>query len=367
MRFCGRSVKPMRYLLLLFLVSISYQARSQMRAVTFYDSAWALTSKERHVYYRVGIVDTLRYQYYGEVSEFYKNGKRLMQGNFKANVKQDTFYFYYPSGQLRTRGIYQNNLRKGIWTNYYESGKIKERLEFDNILVTIRDYYDENGAPKVIDGNGKWKTVYDVDPKKALAIEGVLVEGRRNGAWTYQLIDKNNGDTTLYCTETFKNGKFTSGKMYAEDKRGQRMNGPQMLIYPELTRMKNWGTWDVTPYATLKEYPKLPFLAKNVDEVPASFKGGFQAMGLFIGRSLRYPSDARSIGKEGDVFVSFIINSDGTVEKDSVTVVKSVYPSLDAEAVRVVKSFPPWMPGVQSGKPVRSRFMLPVKFRLGTR
>lgn len=141
MRFCGCAVKPMKYLLLfLFLISISYQVHSQKRAVTFYDSAWALTSKERGVYYRVGIIDTLHYQYYGEVAEFYKNGKRLMRGNFKASVKQDTFYFYYPNGQLETKGVYQNNLRKGIWTKYYESGKIRERLEFDDILVTVKDY-----------------------------------------------------------------------------------------------------------------------------------------------------------------------------------------------------------------------------------
>ena len=296
-----------------------------------------------------------------------------MRGNFKASVKQDTFYFYYPSGQLETKGVYQNNLRKGIWTNYYESGKIRERLEFDNTLVTVENYYDEKGTPKVINGNGEWKTAYDVDPKRMLAIKGVLADGRRSGVWTYQLIDKARGDTTLYCTETFKNGKFTSGKMYAEDKHGQRMAGPQMFIYPELTRMKNWGTWEVTPYATLKEYPNLPFLtenvlgkvAQNVDEIPASFKGGLQAMSTYVGRNLHYPPGARHLGKQGTVFVGFIINADGTIDKESVAVLKSVYPSLDEEAVRVVKKSPPWMPATQSGKPVQSRFVLPIKFLLG--
>lgn len=173
---------PMRYLLLfIFLVSISHSAHSQKRAVTFYDSAWSLTSKERGVYYRVGIIDTLLYQYYGEVAEFYKNGKRLMRGNFKANVKQDTFYFYYPSGQLETKGIYQNNLRKGIWTNYYESGKVKERLEFNNVWLTVRDSYNENGTQGVIDGNGEWRTTYDVDPTTILAIRGHFGNGTSRG------------------------------------------------------------------------------------------------------------------------------------------------------------------------------------------
>src|SRR5689334_14289131 len=208
MRFYGCSMNP-KYLLLFLVLSISYQVHSQKRAVTFYDSAWALTSKDRGVYYRVGIIDTLRYQYYGEVAEFYKNGKRLMRGNFKASVKQDTFYFYYPSGQLETKGVYQNNVRKGIWTNYYESGSVRERLEFDNVFVTVKDHYDKNGTPKVIDGNGVWRTAYDVEPGKMLAIKGGFVDGRRDGVWTYQLIDKVRGDSTLYCTETFENGKFT--------------------------------------------------------------------------------------------------------------------------------------------------------------
>lgn len=102
-----------------------------------------------------------------------------------------------------------------------------------------------------------------------LAIKGVLAGGRRNGVWTYQVIDKVHSDTTLYCTETFKNGKFTSGRMYAGDKHGQRMDGAQMFIYPELIRMKNWGTWDASPYASRKEYPYLPFLSEEGDDIPA--------------------------------------------------------------------------------------------------
>jgi TonB family protein len=363
MRFYGCSVKP-KYLLLFLVLSISYQVHSQKRAVTFYDSAWQLTSKQRGVYYRVGIIDTLRYQYYGEVAEFYKNGKRLMRGNFKANVKQDTFYFYFPSGQLETKGVYQNNLRKGIWTNYYESGKVKERLEFDSEFVTVKDYYDESGTPKVVDGNGQWNTAYDVDPTTMLAIKGGVTDGRRHGVWTYQLVDKGHGDTTLYCTETFENGKFTSGKMYAGNKRGQPMNGPQMFIYPELTRMKNWGIWYASPYASLEEYPYLPFL-ENLYEVPPSFKGGLAAMSAFVGKNLHYPSTARQQVKEGTVFVTFSINADGTIDKESVSVLKSVSPPLDAEAVRVVKKMPPWIPATKLGKPVRSQSMLPVKFRLG--
>jgi TonB family protein len=359
-------VKSIKYVLLfLFVISISYQAHSQKRAVTFYDSAWALTSKERGVYYRVGIIDTLHYQYYGEVAEFYKNGKRLMRGNFKASIKQDTFFFYYPSGQLETKGVYRNNVRKGIWTNYYESGSVKERLEFDDEFVAVKEYYDENGTPKIVDGNGEWKAAYDVEPTKVLSIKGNFVAGRRSGEWTYQLVDKAHGDATLYCTETFKDGQFTSGKMYADSKRGESMDRPQMFIYPELTRMRNWDKWEVTPYVSRKDYPYLSFLGEDVEEIPPSYKGGLAAMAEFVGKNLHYPPDARQKGKQGTVFVTFHINADGTIDKESVSVLKSVYPSLDAEAVRVVKKLPPWIPATKLGKPVRSQSVMPIKFLLG--
>lgn len=88
-------------------------------------------------------------------------------------------------------------------------------------------------------------------------------------------------------------------------------------------------------------------------------------MGAFIGRNLHYPPGARHAGKEGTVFVVFIINADGTIDKESVTVLKSVYPSLDEEAIRIVKISPPWVPGMHSGRPVQCRFVLPIKFKLG--
>jgi TonB family protein len=88
---------------------------------------------------------------------------------------------------------------------------------------------------------------------------------------------------------------------------------------------------------------------------------GFDGLKSFIASNLKYPAEARKQGVEGSVFVSFIVEKDGAVT--DATVVKGLSPEMDEEAVRVTK-LTRWIPGQQSGKIVRSRFVLPIKYAL---
>lgn len=98
-----------------------------------------------------------------------------------------------------------------------------------------------------------------------------------------------------------------------------------------------------------------------VEEQPM-FPGGMQEMMKFLQKNTKYPKEAMDQGKQGRVIVQFVVNKDGSISND--TVVRSVDPLLDAEALRVVRSMPNWTPGKQKGKLVRVRFTLPVSFRL---
>ena len=98
-----------------------------------------------------------------------------------------------------------------------------------------------------------------------------------------------------------------------------------------------------------------------VEEQPM-FPGGMQEMMKFLQQNIKYPKEAQEQGKQGRVIVQFVVNKDGSITGDSV--VRSVDPLLDAEALRVVRSMPNWTPGKQKGEPVRVRFTLPVSFRL---
>lgn len=80
---------------------------------------------------------------------------------------------------------------------------------------------------------------------------------------------------------------------------------------------------------------------------------------LFIRNNLRYPALACQQGIEGTVYVSFIVETDGSVSE--VHVIRGISPEADAGAVRVVRLSPNWIPARQDGIPVKQRIVLPIE------
>lgn len=97
-------------------------------------------------------------------------------------------------------------------------------------------------------------------------------------------------------------------------------------------------------------------------EENAQFPGGDKACIKWLQEHAKYPKDCLTKHVEGRVIVSFIVEKDGSV--DSIKVMKSPHPSLSKEAIRVVKEMPRWKPARWNNKCIKSRFMLPVIFRL---
>lgn len=97
-------------------------------------------------------------------------------------------------------------------------------------------------------------------------------------------------------------------------------------------------------------------------EKQASFPGGMGPMMKWLSNHISYPSICAESGIEGRVFVQFTVNKDGSIQ--DVQVVRGAHEMLNAEAVRVVSSMPKWTPGEQQGQKVRSKFTLPVVFKL---
>ena len=98
-----------------------------------------------------------------------------------------------------------------------------------------------------------------------------------------------------------------------------------------------------------------------VEEMP-SFPGGNAALMSYLSSNTKYPVVAQENGVQGRVIVSFVVERDGSIS--DVKVARSVDPSLDREAQRVVKSMPKWKPGKQNGSAVRVKYTVPVVFRL---
>ena len=98
-----------------------------------------------------------------------------------------------------------------------------------------------------------------------------------------------------------------------------------------------------------------------VEQMP-EYPGGMPALIEFLKSNMKYPKDAETQKVEGKVLVLFVVETDGSIS--DVKVAKKVFPSLDAEAVRVVQAMPKWAPGKIKGRSVKVRYTLPIMFRL---
>jgi len=99
-------------------------------------------------------------------------------------------------------------------------------------------------------------------------------------------------------------------------------------------------------------------------EQQAEFPGGQQKMMEYINTHLRYPDAARDAGVEGKVIVQFAIDKEGNVT--DARILRSIWNFCDKEALRVVNSMPQWKPARRNGRAMKSYFILPVVFRIGS-
>ncbi len=98
-----------------------------------------------------------------------------------------------------------------------------------------------------------------------------------------------------------------------------------------------------------------------VEQMP-EYPGGQAALFEFISKNVKYPEDAVKKKVEGKVFVTFVVDTDGKIT--DVSLLRKVFPSLDAEAIRVISGMPNWIPGKQKGQVVRVKYTVPIMFRL---
>ena len=94
----------------------------------------------------------------------------------------------------------------------------------------------------------------------------------------------------------------------------------------------------------------------------ASFPGGDEAFWRWMKKNIKYPKEALEYGIQGRVRVSFVVDKDGSISE--IRVEHSAHDLLDAEAVRLIKNMPKWIPAKKNGTPVRERFSVVIPFRL---
>ena len=158
---------------------------------------------------------------------------------------------------------------------------------------------------------------------------------------TYQT-SKTGMETFSYTRKCF----YPSGNIQYEESLGEKATEPRTVYYNEK------GKKVKRPKQKFELFMQMP-----------SFPGGQEALLYFLSQNVKYPPIAQENGIQGKVVVQFVVAKDGKIEE--VEVLRSGGdPSLDKEAVRVIKSMPRWEPGKRRGKPIRVKYTLPLNFRL---
>ncbi len=183
--------------------------------------------------------------------------------------------------------------------------------------------------------------VFDVDDKSPIVGAVVKVAGSTKGAVTDKegnfSLEVSVGDRIEVMYVGYDTYSVSISKAYAKDRKYM------IALNKEGTERISGDVFDV------------------VETMP-QFPGGPQELFGFLSKNIRYPKDAMEANIQGRVIVTFVVGKDGSI--NDARVVKSVNPSLDAEALRVINAMPNWTPGTQSGKAVNVKYTVPITFRL---
>ena len=239
--------------------------------------------------------------------------------------------------------------------------EVKQIIEEDNPIEEEpsddeETIVDMNGIP---DSDNAVETYLDdednenKDKKKKIIILAIVVLAIVGGWMLYNgnQTDVNSDDTDSSRIENVVGMEETSENN--EKKQNKTESSPQITSSSTSNSIK--------PAAEAEEIVDDSKVYDVVEQMP-SFPGGQQNLINYYSSHINYPAAALENGIQGRVICSFVVEKNGSI--GDVKVVKSVDPSLDKEAVRVIRNMPKWNAGKQNGLPVRVKFTVPVTFRM---
>lgn len=251
---------------------------------------------------------SLRYE--GQRISFYKNGKKKSMEVYEKNKRTGTCHYYYENGTHRKSVSYKLAIKKNVAKAANAFPSLSGGL--DSIVI-----YQADSLGHVMVEEGEGHVIESLPDYGGSVVEGDFKRGYKHGTWVL----KSKSGAFSY-KEEFKDGVFVSGE---SEKDGVK-----------------------STYTLI--------------DTPPDFKGGSTAFYAYIMKNVRYASDAQQNNIQGKVFLSYVVDVDGSIT--NVKVDRGLYPSLDEEAVRVLKGSPRWIPGMKHGFPVEVKYNIPVSFSL---
>ena len=323
----------------------------------------------------------------GKCTFYFKNGSISEITNYENGKIDGLIKKYYPNGNKFSFTNYSRGIKEGKYQSFHLNGKTKRKAKFKNDSIISSNCFDVYGNK--IDCN-----LYLIQPtieggfealkKEIEEIDFTFNAGQTDTSTFRIIIDVDTTGhpiLTNYFTK-FENQMYNQlidwvdqlpvfskvfiddfPKPYSINLAFPICNGePLWLGEPTalkhnpnfVVKFENKPTW-------FWEFPnpadrQIFFI---VDNMP-SFPGGEKALRNFISRNISYPKLASRNRIQGKVYVTFVVDKDGSVT--DVKIAKGVHPALDAEAMRVVKKMPKWIPGSTRGKATRVSYTVPINF-----
>ncbi|HOX82722.1 MAG TPA: TonB family protein [Chryseolinea sp.] len=305
-------------LLFAVLLCVGFQVQGQDEIRTYYtDDDKKTEDIALSTYYVVEVenpnkIDTMR--------SFYTATKTIRSKEVvsEGKINNGAYIQFHPNGQMAIEGNFEKNLPLGIFNNWYSNGNRQSVEKYLSGSFKMVDYWTESGKQIVKSGTGYCECVFKIYQRGKMVERGKLIDSQKDSVWTGVR------DSVTYYEEIYNQGKLISGISYDDDRNS--------YTYTEIEKM-------------------------------AEPMGGLTLFYKSIGSSLTYPKKAKKDRVQGMVFVEFLVNKDGSLS--DFKIIKGIGSGCDDEAINTLREIDiKWNPGYQRGKPVRTRFVLPVGFKL---
>jgi len=303
----------------LFLI-ISFPSRSQTDTI-YYDAYWKICDFSFADYYRVRT--KLANRMHKVEDHYMQNDKLQMTGyysRFEPDIRNGVFVFYNKSGFKTEEGSYEGDKMNGEWKYYFDSS---------TSLSSIKNYI--KGEP-----DGAFVSYYKSGGKHT---EGNYQKGKQTGEW------KSYYDSSMRVWATFDYGDSKQVKIISYYRDGKIKRREEHDKHGDISGKCYDEQGNETAFTPFEVMPKALY---NFND--------------FLNANIIYPIGARNRNMQGKVIVRFVVNTDGTIT--NLSIVQSVDPELDGEALRVVSTFPKWQPGIQDDSAIKVYFTLPIVFTL---
>ena len=319
-------MKNKLYLIALVLItSFSFAQSPKIVSVKiFLDSLKNETSEANHKYYRI-IKDYNSNRAFYEFSEYYKSGKIALRGSTKDpdHIKLDgNVITYFESGSKKTASNYTDSFLIGKQFQWNESGimQFEKEFTFDPIKKQSTEkfiqYWDENKNQTIIDGNGTYDNLSELNRSDENEIsffveKGEIKNGVRDGVWTGK-----SAKLKFDFTENYDNGKLISG--VSTDENGKNYNYSEVMQKPEP-------------------------------------KNGIGSFYKYVGQNYTTPKVG---GLRGQIYLTFVVDKEGKLIEPKV--LRDIGFGTGSEAIRIINAAKNWIPGKIRGIPIRTMYSLPI-------